>query len=41
MQRLFARIHLVLFLLLFLHLSYFPSSLQREIVQSRSQHPGG
>ena len=41
MQRLFARIHLLLFLLLFLHLSYFPSSLQREIVQSRSQHPGG
>ena len=41
MQRLFARIHLLLFLLLLLHFSHFPSCLPGEIINGGSQHLGG
>ena len=41
MQRLFARTHLLLFLLLLLHLSYFLSCLPGEIINGGSQHLGG
>ena len=41
MQRLFARTHLVLFLLLLLHFSYFLCSLPEEIIDGGSQHLGG